>query len=164
MRGARASCADGRAFPADLVVVGIGAVPNDELAREAGLEVDNGIVVDELGRTSDPAIFAAGDVTNHPNGLFDRRLRLESVHNAMAQAKAVAAAISGRPESMPTCPGSGRTSTTSSCRSPGVVRPATRLLRGDPASRAFSCLHMQDGRLIAIDAINRGADFWRRKR
>ena len=94
----RVVCADGRVFAADLAVIGIGAAPNDELARDAGLAVDNGVVVDAFGRTSDPAIFAAGDVTNHPNALFDRRMRLESVHNAMEQAKAVARTIAGQPQ------------------------------------------------------------------
>jgi 3-phenylpropionate/trans-cinnamate dioxygenase ferredoxin reductase component len=153
-------CADGRVFPADIVVIGIGAVPNDDLARAAGLAVENGIVVDAFGRTGDPAIFAAGDVTNHPNDLFDRRLRLESVHNAMAQAKAVAAAIVGKPEGYAEVPWFWSDQYDLKLQIAGVSGPdAEYLLRGDPASRAFSCLHLRDGRLVAIDAINRGADF-----
>jgi 3-phenylpropionate/trans-cinnamate dioxygenase ferredoxin reductase subunit len=147
-------------FPADIVVIGVGALPNDELARAAGLAVDNGIVVDDLGRTSDPAIFAAGDVTNHPNDLFDRRLRLESVHNAMAQAKAVASAIAGQPAAYAEVPWFWSDQYDLKLQIAGVSGPdAEHLMRGDPASRAFSCLHLHDGRLIAIDAINRGADF-----
>src|SRR5690606_8089502 len=83
----RVVCTGGSTFAADLAVIGIGAVRNVQLAEDAGLEVANGVVVVECGRTEDPAIYAAGDVTNHPNGLFGRRLRLESVHNAMEQAK-----------------------------------------------------------------------------
>ena len=156
----RVRCADGRVFPADIVVIGVGAVPNDELARAAGLAVENGIVVDDLGRTGDPAIFAAGDVTNHPNALFDLRLRLESVHNAMAQAKTVAGAIAGQPAPYAEVPWFWSDQYDLKLQIAGVSGPdAEYLLRGDPASRAFSCLHLRDGRLIAIDAINRGADF-----
>ena len=153
-------CADGRAFPADIVVIGVGALPNDDLARAGGLAVENGIVVDDLGRTSDPAIFAAGDVTNHPNELFDRRLRLESVHNAMAQAKAVAGAIAGQPAAYAEVPWFWSDQYDLKLQIAGVSGPdAAYLVCGEPASRAFSCLHLHDRRLIAIDAINRGADF-----
>jgi 3-phenylpropionate/trans-cinnamate dioxygenase ferredoxin reductase component len=156
----RIHCADGRVFPADIVVIGIGAVPNDELARAAGLAVANGIVVDDLGRSSDPAIFAAGDVADHPNALFDRRLRLESVHNAMAQAKSVASAIAGQPAAYAEVPWFWSDQYDLKLQIAGVSAPdAKYLLRGDPASRAFSCLHLQGDRLIAIDAVNRGADF-----
>jgi 3-phenylpropionate/trans-cinnamate dioxygenase ferredoxin reductase component len=153
-------CGDGRVFPADIVVIGVGAVPNDELAQDAGLEVDNGIVVDAFGRTSDPSIFAAGDVTNHPNDLFGRRLRLESVQNATAQAKAVAGAIVGKPVAYAEVPWFWSDQYDLKLQIAGVSDSgAEHLLRGDPASRAFSCLHLREGRLIAIDAINRGADF-----
>ena len=156
----RVVCADGRAFAADLAVIGIGAVPNDELARDAGLEVDNGVVVDAFGRTSDPAIFAAGDVTNHPNALFDRRMRLESVHNAMEQAKAVARTIAGQPQAYADVPWFWSDQYDLKLQIAGVGDPDDELiLRGDPATRAFSCLHLRAGRLVAIDCVNRGADF-----
>jgi 3-phenylpropionate/trans-cinnamate dioxygenase ferredoxin reductase subunit len=156
----RVVCRDGRSLPAGIVVIGIGAVPNDELARDAGLAVDNGIVVDEFGRTGDPAIFAAGDVTNHPNPLFERRLRLESVHNAMAQAKAVAQAIAGQPVPYAEVPWFWSDQYDLKLQIAGVGDPDDELiLRGDPAARAFSCLHLRGGRLVAIDCVNRGADF-----
>jgi 3-phenylpropionate/trans-cinnamate dioxygenase ferredoxin reductase subunit len=156
----RAVCVDARSFAADLVVIGIGAVPNDELARDAGLEVENGVVVDAFGRTSDPAIFAAGDVTNHPNALFARRLRLESVHNAMEQAKAVARAIAGQPQAYTDVPWFWSDQYDLKLQIAGVGDPEDELLiRGDPESRAFSCLHLQGGRLVAIDCVNRGGDF-----
>jgi 3-phenylpropionate/trans-cinnamate dioxygenase ferredoxin reductase subunit len=156
----RVHCADGRMFPADIVVIGVGAVPNDDLGRASGLAVDNGIVVDDLGRTSDPAIFAAGDVTSHPNALFDLRLRLESVHNAMAQAKAVAGTIAGQPARYAEVPWFWSDQYDLKLQIAGISGlGAEYLMRGDPASRAFSCLHLQGGRLIAIDAVNRGADF-----
>ena len=81
-RVSRVVCADGSEYDADLVIVGVGVVPNAELAGAAGLEVENGIIVDEYCRTSDPDIVAAGDCTNHPNALYGRRIRLESVPNA----------------------------------------------------------------------------------
>jgi 3-phenylpropionate/trans-cinnamate dioxygenase ferredoxin reductase subunit len=156
----RAVTADGRAFPADLVVIGIGGAPNDELARAAGLQVENGVVVDDLGRTNDPAIFAAGDVTDHPNALFGRRLRLESVHNAMAQAKAVAAAIAGRPEAYADVPWVWSDQYDLKLQIAGVSDPEVmHVLRGDPATRSFSCQHLKGDRLVAIDAINRPGDF-----
>ena len=88
-------CGD-ESFAADFAVVGIGIVPNVELAQAAGLECDDGILVDERCRTSDPAIYAAGDCTNHPNPLLGRRLRLESVPNAMEQARVAAANLCGK--------------------------------------------------------------------
>jgi 3-phenylpropionate/trans-cinnamate dioxygenase ferredoxin reductase component len=156
----RVVCIHDRAFAADLVVIGIGAVQNDELARDAGLEVENGVVVDAFGRTSDPAIFAAGDVTNHPNELFARRLRLESVHNAMEQAKAVARAIAGQPQAYTDVPWFWSDQYDLKLQIAGVGDPDDELiLRGDPATRAFSCLHLRQDRLVAIDCINRGGDF-----
>jgi 3-phenylpropionate/trans-cinnamate dioxygenase ferredoxin reductase subunit len=156
----RVVCEDGRAFAADLAIIGIGAVPNDQLARDAGLEVANGIVVDEFGRTSDPAIFAAGDVTDHPNALFGRRLRLESVHNAMEQAKAVARAIAGTPAPYADVPWFWSDQYDLKLQIAGVGDPDDELiLRGDLATRAFSCLHLRGGRLVAIDCVNRGGDF-----
>ena len=93
VNGARLS--GGEVLPATAVVIGIGIVPNVELAEAAGLAVDNGIAVDALCRTSDPDIFAAGDVTNHPNGLLGRSIRLESWENAQNQGIAAAKAMLG---------------------------------------------------------------------
>jgi 3-phenylpropionate/trans-cinnamate dioxygenase ferredoxin reductase subunit len=152
--------ADGRGFPADLVVIGVGALPNDELAAAAGLETANGIVVDAFGCTADPSILAAGDVTNHPSALFGCRLRLESVHNAQAQGKAVAAAIAGRPFPYDDVPWFWSDQYDLKLQIAGVSgADVLHLMRGDPASRSFSCLHLREDRLVAIDAINRGADF-----
>ncbi|MDZ7685810.1 MAG: FAD/NAD(P)-binding oxidoreductase [Gammaproteobacteria bacterium] len=83
-------CGDGRKIDADIVIVGIGVIRNVELARDAGLDVDNGIMVNDHCRTTDPDIYAAGDCTNHPNPILGRRLRLESVPNAMEQARVAA--------------------------------------------------------------------------
>ena len=80
-------CSDGKYFHTDFVVVGLGIKPNIELAKSSGLECNNGILVNENGQTSDPNIYAAGDCSNHPNNIFKQRLRLESVQNAVEQAK-----------------------------------------------------------------------------
>jgi 3-phenylpropionate/trans-cinnamate dioxygenase ferredoxin reductase subunit len=156
---------DGERWPAGLVVVGIGAVPNVELAAAAGLAVDNGIVVDAQGRTSDPLIFAAGDATNHPSGLYGRRLRLESVHNAMAQAKTVAAAMAGRDAAYDEVPWFWSDQYDLKLQIAGCSSGEDEvLIRGDPAARSFSCLHLREGRLTALDAINRAGDFIAAKR
>jgi 3-phenylpropionate/trans-cinnamate dioxygenase ferredoxin reductase subunit len=156
----RVVCGDGQAFAADLAVIGIGAVPADELAKDADLEVENGIVVDAFGRTSDAAIFAAGDVTNHPNALFARRLRLESVHNAIEQAKAVARAIAGQPQAYADVPWFWSDQYDLKLQIAGVGDPEDELvMRGAPGARAFSCVHLRAGRMAAIDCVNRGGDF-----
>lgn len=84
------SCADGSVFPAQLVIVGVGVSPQTALAASAGLQLDNGICVNEYGQSSDPRIFAAGDCASHPSRLYQRRLRLESVQNANDQSRVVA--------------------------------------------------------------------------
>lgn len=94
----RINCACGRAFDADVVVVGIGAVPNTEIAETSGLRCDDGIVVDEFGRISDGSIFAAGDVTRHLNPVLGRNIRLESWQNAQNQAISTARNMLGREE------------------------------------------------------------------
>jgi 3-phenylpropionate/trans-cinnamate dioxygenase ferredoxin reductase component len=117
-------------------------------------------VVDEQGRTSSSVIYAAGDVTNHPNALFDCRLRLESVHNAMAQAKIVAQAIMGLAARYAEVPWFWSDQYDLKLQIAGLGAPDDELvLRGDPAARAFTCLHLRQGRLVALDCVNRGADF-----
>jgi 3-phenylpropionate/trans-cinnamate dioxygenase ferredoxin reductase component len=96
---------DGRVIPCDIALVGVGGVANDELARAAGLPCENGVVVDHQARTGDPAIFAIGDVTYRPLPLYENRsFRLESVPNALEQARQAAAAITGRPAPAPETP------------------------------------------------------------
>src|SRR5215213_7645941 len=99
--------ADGAALPADLVLLAVGAKPNDDLAAAAGLPCEDGVVVDEQGRTADPSIYAGGDCTRFPSRRYGRKLRLECVQNAIDQAKAVAAAIHGKPHTYIRCRGSG---------------------------------------------------------
>lgn len=151
---------DGRAIEADLVLVGIGALPNDGLARDAGLAVDNGIVVDAELRTSDPAIFAIGDVANYPHAQAGRRVRLESVQNASDQAKHVAKVIMGKePGPYSETPWFWSDQGPMKLQMAGLsFSPDRYLTVGDPEAGAFSVYHFADGRLIAVDSVNRPAD------
>jgi 3-phenylpropionate/trans-cinnamate dioxygenase ferredoxin reductase subunit len=152
--------ADGSRLPADLVVVGVGATPAMEIAAAAGIECADGVVADASGRTSDPHVFAIGDCASSMSPLYGRRMRLESVQNAIDGAKAAAAAIAGKPAPHVAAPWNWSDQYDLKLQIAGVSGPgAEYLMRGDPANGAFSCLHLQDGRLVAIDAINRGADF-----
>lgn len=150
---------DGARHPADLVVVGIGVLPNVGLAEAAGLACADGVVVDEHGRTTDPAIFAAGECTSHPSRFAGGRVRLESVQNAVDQAKAVAAAILGRPYPYDEVPWFWSDQYDIKLQMVGISRGHDReALRGDPASGKFSVFYFKGRRLIAIDSINRPSD------
>ncbi|WP_068830602.1 NAD(P)/FAD-dependent oxidoreductase [Pseudomonas sp. BMS12] len=158
-------CADGSRLETELVVVGIGLIANTELAAEAGLEVDNGILVDEHARTSDPHIFAAGDCTNHPNGLLGRRLRLESVPNALEQSRVAAANMAGKDKVYASVPWFWSDQYELKLKMVGLSEGFERLvLRGDPASDSFSALYLKGDKLLAADTVNRPQDFIAAKR
>ncbi len=151
---------EGEEITADLVVVGVGIVPNTELASAAGLDVDDGIVVDDHCRTSDADIYAAGDCTLHPNGIYGRRLRLESVHNALEQAKTAAANLCGQDVSYSQVPWFWSDQYDLKLQIAGLSEGYDDVvIRGNPAERSFSCLYLKDSRLIAVDAINAPRDF-----
>lgn len=146
--------ADGRQIPADLVVLGIGVVPNDELAEAAGLQVERGIVVDDCGRTADAAIFAAGDCTATRRADGNLR-RLESVQNAVEQGKTVAAAVLGKEKPFLATPWFWSDQYDAKLQMVGTSAGHDRMvLRGDPASGKFSVFYFRDSRLIGIDTIN----------
>jgi len=152
--------ADDEEIPADLVVIGVGILPNTELANAAGLDVNNGIVVDDHCVTSDPDIYAAGDCTLHPNAIYDRMLRLESVHNALEQAKTAAANICGKDTSYCQVPWFWSDQYDLKLQIAGLSEGYDDVkIRGNPAERSFSCLYFSGGRLIATDAINSPRDF-----
>ncbi len=151
---------DGQTLAADFVVIGVGILPNAELAESAGLEVNDGIVVDDQCQTSDPDIYAVGDCTSHPNAIYDRRLRLESVHNALEQAKTAASNICGVETHYSQVPWFWSDQYDLKLQIAGLSQGYDEaILRGDPDSASFSCLYLQDGSLIAVDAINAPKDF-----
>ncbi len=150
----------GESIPADVIVIGIGIVPNVELAAEAGLEIDDGIVVDDHCMTSDPRIYAVGDCTLHPSGVFARNLRLESVHNALEQAKTAAANICGRDATYCDVPWFWSDQYDLKLQIAGLSEGYDEVvIRGDPATCSFSCVYLENGRIIAVDAINAPRDF-----
>lgn len=152
--------ADGSRIAADLLIVGIGQLPNVELAEAAGLTVDNGIVVDECTRTSDPDIVAAGDCANHPSAHFGRRLRLESVQNALEQGRAAAAALVGQPKAYEMVPWFWSDQYDLKLQMVGLSNGYQQIvIRGDINSRSFAAFYLLNGVVIAADTVSRPQDF-----
>jgi 3-phenylpropionate/trans-cinnamate dioxygenase ferredoxin reductase subunit len=153
--------ADGTLIAADAVLVGVGAFACEALARTAGLTCDNGVVVDETARTSDPAIYAIGDVARRPIPVHGGVMhRLESVPNALEQAKQAASAIVGRAAPAPEVPWFWSDQYDVKLQIAGVPFDADRqLVRGDPAGGAFSVFHLRGDRIVAVEAVNAPADF-----
>jgi 3-phenylpropionate/trans-cinnamate dioxygenase ferredoxin reductase subunit len=156
----RVVCADGTIYPADLLVAGVGAVANMRLAADAGLACDNGIVVDEHCRTSDPAIYAAGDCTYHPSLRFDMRVRLESVDNAFEQAKTAAQNMQGRSVVHDRVPWFWSDQFDNKLLIVGLSQGHDQqVTRGDPATRSFTVCYLKGGELLAVEAINQAKDY-----
>ena len=153
--------ADGRLIAADVVLVGVGALASDDLARAAGLECGDGIFVDETARTSDPAIFAIGDATNRPVPVHGgRRHRLESVPNALEQAKQAAAAIVGRAPPTPEAPWFWSDQYDLKLQIAGLPDGADRqVVRGDPAAGTFAVFHLTGDRVVCVEAVNAAPEF-----
>jgi 3-phenylpropionate/trans-cinnamate dioxygenase ferredoxin reductase subunit len=151
--------AGGKRFPADIVLVGIGVLPNDMLARESGLPCRDGIVVDRNAMTADPAIFAAGDCTRH-HGREGVEIRLECVQNAIDQAKHAALAMLGRPKIYSEVPWFWSDQYDLKLQIAGLARPTDEVvLRGDPASRKFAVFHLRDGVVVAVEAVNAAPEY-----
>ncbi|HEY3516435.1 MAG TPA: FAD-dependent oxidoreductase [Gammaproteobacteria bacterium] len=151
---------DGRQFACDVAIVGVGIEPNVELAARAGLECNNGIVVDELARTADPNIVAAGDCTNHPLPLLERRVRLESVPNAIHQAKVAAATLLGAPSPYSEVPWFWSDQYDLKLQIAGLSTGYDEVvLRGEPATRSFAAFYLRGGQLLAVDAVNSPREF-----
>jgi 3-phenylpropionate/trans-cinnamate dioxygenase ferredoxin reductase subunit len=160
---------DGRALPCDLVLVGIGIVPNEELARDAGLTCGArpgaGITTDRDGRTSDANIFACGDCARRPLVHSGRLGRLESVHNAIEQGKLVAAAILGLARPTEDVPWFWSDQYDLKLQIAGLSEGYdTQAVRGDPGSRSFAVFYQRRGQVIAVDAVNDPAAFMTAKR
>jgi 3-phenylpropionate/trans-cinnamate dioxygenase ferredoxin reductase component len=141
---------------ADLVVAGIGVLPNFELARDTGLPIGNGIVVDQHLRTGDENIFAIGDCAEHPNPFAGARTRLESVQNAVDQAKVAAANIAGHEGSYRATPWFWTDQFDIKLQMAGLSGGADlEAVRGEPEAHKFSVFYFKNARLIAVDSINR---------
>jgi 3-phenylpropionate/trans-cinnamate dioxygenase ferredoxin reductase component len=150
---------DGRVLPADLVLVCIGVVPNAELAGDAGLAVDNGIVVDEYLATGATPISAIGDCANFPTRFAGGRVRLESVQNGVDQARAVAARIAGKPAPYDKVPWFWSDQAELKLQIAGItIGHDASFIRGDPESGSFSVFCYRGDRLIGVESINRPAD------
>ena len=150
---------DGSVVPATVVVIGIGILPNVEIAEAAGLAVDNGIVVDDRGRTSHPDIWAAGDVANQPNAFAGRRLRLESYQNAQDQAAAVARNLCGADEAYEDSLWVWSDQHDVNLQMTGAPESCDSLLwRGDPDEGRFTVFYIAGGRIVAVNTVNNGRE------
>ncbi len=161
-RGPRSESASDKtdSFETDCIVIGIGAEPRVELAAEAGLETDNGIVVNQYAQTSDPNIFAAGDCTNHPNALVGENIRLESVQNAIEQAQAAALNLVGENTSYAATPWFWSDQYDVKLRIAGLSHHFDEtVLRGNPDDNIFSLFYLRKGVLVAVDTINDAPTF-----
>jgi 3-phenylpropionate/trans-cinnamate dioxygenase ferredoxin reductase subunit len=153
--------ADGRTIACDLVLVGVGVAPNDELAKAAGLDCARGVVVNLEARTSDPSIFAIGDVAQRPMPIYDGRMfRMESVPNALEQAKQAACAITGRPAPAGETPWQWSDQYDLKLQIAGYPFDADQILvRGDPTSNKFAIFHLKGDLVQSMEAINSPPEF-----
>lgn len=150
---------DGTLLTTDRIVAGIGVIPNTELAATAGIECRNGIVVDANARTSDPDIVAAGDCTMHFNGFLDREIRLESVQNAVDQAKVAAATLCDRAMTYRQVPWFWSDQYDVKLQMAGIGMPHDHAVqRGVTGDEGFSVFYFREGELVGADSINRPAE------
>jgi 3-phenylpropionate/trans-cinnamate dioxygenase ferredoxin reductase subunit len=151
---------DGRTVACDAALIGVGAAPNDEIARDAGLETARGVVVDLEARTGDPSVFAIGDVTHRPMPIYDRMFRMESVPNALEQAKQAASAIVGRAPPPGEVPWQWSDQYDLKLQIAGYAFDVDRvLLRGDPATAKFAVFHLKGDQVQSVEAINSPPEF-----
>ena len=155
---------DGSLVGADVILVGVGALANDGLARAAGLACDpagsGGIIVDEMARTSDPAIYAIGDVTVRPVPVHGCTMRLESVPNALEQARQAAHAIVGRAQAAPEVPWFWSDQYDIKLQIAGLPQDADRtVVRGDPATGRFAVFHLCGDRIVCVEAVSAPPEF-----
>ena len=153
-------CSDGSEVAADMVVIGAGIMPNVELAENAGLSCDNGIVVNEFGKTDHADIYACGDCTNHPNKLLNKKIRLESVHNAMEQSKTVASSIINQSIAYNQIPWFWSDQYDHKLQIVGLSGDHDKvIMRGDMSEAKFMLFYTKDDKLIAVDAVNNSKEF-----
>jgi 3-phenylpropionate/trans-cinnamate dioxygenase ferredoxin reductase subunit len=153
------SLSDGRHVPADLVVVGVGVLPNIEIAAQAGLKVASGIIVNEQLLTSDPDISAVGDCALFASPRFGGSLRLESVQNATDQARCVAARLTGDARTYDGLPWFWSDQGPDKLQIAGLTTGYDQVVvRGDPGQGSFSAFCYKSGQLVGIESINRASD------
>jgi len=158
-RVAAVQLTDGREIPADFVLIAIGVEPVDTLARDAGLACDDGIVVDQHCRTTDPHVWAAGDCTRHPSVHYGMRVRLESVDNAFEQGTSAALNLLGLTTVHDKVPWFWSDQYDLKMVIVGLADGADEVIqRGDPASRAFSMCYLKAGELVAVETVNQTRD------
>jgi 3-phenylpropionate/trans-cinnamate dioxygenase ferredoxin reductase subunit len=161
----RVHCSDGERVECDLVIAGIGLVPNTELAASAGLAVDDGILIDAASRSSDPAIVAAGDCTRFHSALYGRSIRLESVPNALEQARCAATAVNDKERLNDGVPWFWSDQYELKLKMVGLSQGYDRLLlRGSLEQRSFSAFYLKGDRVLAVDTVNRVPEFMLAKR
>lgn len=156
----RTVLSDGSAVPANIVLIGAGAIPNDDLARDAGIAVQDGVIVDEFTRTDHDGVYAIGDCTRHPSRFIDGPMRLESVHNALEQAKTAAAAICGKLKPYDQAPWFWSDQYDIKLQTVGISsQPYDReVVRGDIEQKKFSVFYRQGEKVIAVDSVNAPTD------
>ncbi len=155
---------NGDLVEADFVIIGAGILPNCELAEAAGLKVDNGIAVDDRCQSSDPNIYAVGDCSSHPSDIYGRRIRLESVHNALEQAKTAANNICGIEEHYSQVPWFWSDQYDLKLQIAGLSAGYDQVvIRGEQNDKKFSCFYLREGVLLAVDAINSPREFMQSK-
>ena len=143
----------------DFVIVGIGVLPCDTLASDSGIEVKNGIIVDEFCKTSNDSVFSAGDCTMHPNNFYNKNIRLESVHNAIEQGKTVATSIIGEKTAYNQVPWFWSDQYETKLQIVGLLDNYDDIIvRGDKEKQSFAVFYLKDNAIIASDCINRPAE------
>ncbi|PTU32475.1 NAD(P)/FAD-dependent oxidoreductase [Stenotrophobium rhamnosiphilum] len=158
--GARVFCNDGKSYPADVVIVAVGMEPNIDLALNAGIVCNKGIVTDDFCRTSALDIYAAGDCSEHRSSFYDTQMHLQSVPSAIEQGRTAAAAICGKLKPLKHVPWFWSDQYDIKLQSAGVVGGHDQILvRGKLEDRSFAAFYLKGQRLIAMDAVNRPEEF-----
>jgi 3-phenylpropionate/trans-cinnamate dioxygenase ferredoxin reductase component len=151
---------NGETLQLDTVLAGVGAAPRTELAEEAGLDIDNGILVNEFCQTSDPSIYAIGDCSNHYNPIYGRRVRLESVPNAVEQARIAAKAICGSPSPYAPVPWFWSDQYDLKLQMAGLSQGYDQcVVRGEMTEASFVAFYLKSGKVLAADCVNRQPEF-----
>lgn len=149
---------DGTQIDTDILVIGVGILPNQELAEESGLDCDNGIIVDNRGRTSDPSIFSSGDCTNHPNKFLNKRIRLESVQNALEQSKVVASNLVGIDKTYEEIPWFWSDQYDQKLQIVGMPDQHDEIVRRN-SEVGFSLFYLKESTIISVTTVNNPREF-----